>query len=142
MRTLVAQEFPQGPISKVNEGKLNRDWESLNRIANNEYRDRFPRKFAGSTVFDWDLEALKLATSNEGLDTINNEYKKRLEEYFYFKHLNASKFQNEFMKSSFLPKYEPKIVRISALYCATLQGRNLTIFGSYFGRNDDFINPF
>ena len=82
LRTLVAQEFPQGPISKVNEGKLNRDWESLNRIANNEYRDRFPRKFAGSTVFDWDLEALKLATSNEGLDTINNEYKKRLEEYF------------------------------------------------------------
>lgn len=80
LRTLVAQEFPQGPISKVNEGKLNRDWESLNRIANNEYRDRFPRKFAGSTVFDWDLEALKLATSNEGLDTINNEYNKRKEE--------------------------------------------------------------
>jgi hypothetical protein len=70
------------------------------------------------------LEALKLATSNEGLDTINNEYKKRLEEYFYFKHLNASKFQNEFMKSSFLPKYEPKIVRISALRCGTVQGRN------------------
>ena len=89
MRTLVALEFPQGPISKVNEVKLNRDWESLNRIANNEYRDRFPRKFAGSTVFDWDLEALKLATSNEGLDTINNEYKKRLEEYFSFKHLVA-----------------------------------------------------
>ena len=86
LRTLVAQEFPQGPISKVNEGKLNRDWESLNRIANNEYRDRFPRKFAGSTVFDWDLEALKLATSNEGIDTINNEYQKRLEEYFSFKH--------------------------------------------------------
>ena len=29
--------------------------------------------------------------------------------------LKVSKFQNEFMKSSFLPKYEPKIVRISAL---------------------------
>ena len=28
--------------------------------------------------------------------------------------LKVSKFQNEFMKSSFLPKYEPKIVRISA----------------------------
>ena len=38
--------------------------------------------------------------------------------------LKVSKFQNEFMKLSFLPKYEPKIVRISALYCATLQGRN------------------
>ena len=33
----------------------------------------------------------------------------------------VSKFQNEFMKSSFLPKYEQKIVRISAL---TTQGRN------------------
>ena len=38
--------------------------------------------------------------------------------------LKVSKFQNEFMKSSFLPKYEPKIS------------------GSYFGRNDDIINSF
>ena len=38
--------------------------------------------------------------------------------------LKISKFQNEFIKSSFLPKYEPNIVRISALYCATLHGRN------------------
>ena len=38
--------------------------------------------------------------------------------------LKVSKFQNEFMKFSFLPKYEPNIVRISALYCAMLQGRN------------------
>ena len=30
--------------------------------------------------------------------------------------LKVSKIQNEFIKSSFLPKYEPKIVRISALY--------------------------
>ena len=29
--------------------------------------------------------------------------------------LKVSKFQNEFMKSPFLPKYERKIVRISAL---------------------------
>ena len=29
----------------------------------------------------------------------------------------GQKFQNEFMKSSFLPKYERKIVRISALQC-------------------------
>ena len=29
--------------------------------------------------------------------------------------LKVSKFQNEFMKSSFLPKYEPKIVSISTL---------------------------
>ena len=38
--------------------------------------------------------------------------------------LKVSKFQNEFMKSSLLPKYEQNIVRISALYYATLQGRN------------------
>ena len=62
----------------------------------------------------------------------------RLQSYRYLK---VSKFQNEFMKSSFLPKYEPNFVRMSALYtyCATLQGRN---FGSYFGRNDDFIDSF
>ena len=30
--------------------------------------------------------------------------------------LKVIKFQNEFMKSSFLPKYERKIVRISALH--------------------------
>ena len=30
--------------------------------------------------------------------------------------LKVSKFQNEFMKSSFLPKYERNIVRISALH--------------------------
>ena len=29
--------------------------------------------------------------------------------------VKVSKFQNEFMKSLFLPKYEPKIVKISAL---------------------------
>ena len=58
--------------------------------------------------------------------------------------LKVSKFQNEFMKSSFLPKYEPNIVRISALNCATLyyRGEILSIFGSYFGRNDDFVNSF
>ena len=35
--------------------------------------------------------------------------------------LKVSQFQNEFMKSSFLPKYEQKIVKISAL---TSQGKN------------------
>ena len=35
--------------------------------------------------------------------------------------LKVRQFQNEFMKSSFLPKYEQKIVRISAL-CS--EGRN------------------
>ena len=35
--------------------------------------------------------------------------------------VKVSEFQNEFMKSPFLPKYEQKIVRISAL-CS--EGRN------------------
>ena len=34
--------------------------------------------------------------------------------------LKVSKFQNEFMKSLFLPKYEPNIVRISALHCTVI----------------------
>ena len=46
--------------------------------------------------------------------------------------LKVSKCQNEFMKSTFLPKYEANIVRISTLYCATLQGRNLHNFWFIF----------
>ena len=40
--------------------------------------------------------------------------------------LKVSKFQNEFMKSSFRSKYVPILYWISALYCATLLqlGRN------------------
>ena len=53
--------------------------------------------------------------------------------------LKVSYFQNEFMKSSFLPKYERMIVSISAL-CN--EGRKPDNFFSYFGRNDDFINSF
>jgi hypothetical protein len=56
--------------------------------------------------------------------------------------IKVSKFQNEFMKSSFLPKYEPNIVKISALYLPHYRVQILTIFVSYFGRNDDFINSF
>ena len=51
--------------------------------------------------------------------------------------VKVSKFQNEFMKSSYLPKYEPKIVRIVRQSTGIL-----TIFGSDFWRNDDFINSF
>ena len=53
--------------------------------------------------------------------------------------LKVRQFQNEFMKSSVLPKYVQKIVEISAL---TTQGRNPDNFSSYFGRNDDFTNLF
>ena len=47
------------------------------------------------------------------------------------------------MKSSLLPKYEPKIVRISALLnVAQYRAEILTILGSYFGRKDAFKNSF
>ena len=62
---------------------------------------------------------------------------------FLDRSLNVSKFQNEFMNSSFLPKYERNIVRISALYTVPhYRAEILTIFRSYFGRNDDFIISF
>ena len=51
--------------------------------------------------------------------------------------LKVSQFQNELMMPSFLPKYEQKIVMISAL-CS--EGRNLDSFYAYFGRNEDFIH--
>ena len=49
----------------------------------------------------------------------------------FSKRLKVSKFQNEVMKSSFLPKYEPKIVRIPAQPCSVSQFKAdiLTIFG-------------
>ena len=42
--------------------------------------------------------------------------------------LKVSKFLNEFLKSSFLPKYEPNISRVSVLY-TTYRAEVLTIFG-------------
>ena len=53
--------------------------------------------------------------------------------------VKVRQFQNEFMKSLFLPKYEQKIVGISSLSC---EGKNLDNFLLYFGRNDDLINSF
>ena len=57
--------------------------------------------------------------------------------------LKVSKVQIEFMKSSFLQRYEWKIVRISALCSeAHYRAEIRTIFRSYFGRNDDSMNSF
>ena len=57
---------------------------------------------------------------------IKNRLRKKLA-YWYI--LKVRQFQNEFMKSSFLPKYKQKIVRISAL-CS--EGRNLDNFSFVF----------
>ena len=53
--------------------------------------------------------------------------------------VKVSKSQNKFMKSSFLPKNEQNIARISAL---TFRAEILAMIRSFFGRNDDFINLF
>ena len=53
--------------------------------------------------------------------------------------LKVSKSQNKFMKSSFLPKNERNIARISAL---TFRAEILAIFRSFFGKNDGFIKVF
>ena len=53
--------------------------------------------------------------------------------------LKVRQFQNEFMKSSFLPKYKQKIVRISAL-CS--EGRNLYDFLFIFWEKRCLINSF
>ena len=62
-------------------------------------------------------------------------YESRLHSYKYVK---FSKFQNEFMKLSSLPKYEPNFVRISA----TKQGKNPYHFWFIFLRNNYIINSF
>ena len=58
--------------------------------------------------------------------------------------VKVSKFQNVLMKSSFFPKYRRTIVKICALQCSLVQYREeiLKIFGSYFVRNDAFVNSF
>ena len=57
-------------------------------------------------------------------------------------HKNKKKivFQNEFMRSSFLPKCQPKVIRISALPFNKLMVEILVIFGCHFERNDDLID--
>ena len=49
--------------------------------------------------------------------------------------MKVTKIQNEFLKLSFLPKYEPNIVRISALYYAKQQERNPYNFWFIFWEN-------
>ena len=53
--------------------------------------------------------------------------------------VKVSKSQNKSMKSSFFPKNEQNIARISTL---TFKAEILAIFRSFFGENDDFINLF
>ena len=53
------------------------------------------------------------------------------------RYLKVSKFQNEFMKSLFLPKYEPGFLPFTVPH---YREEILTIFGSYFVRINSFWN--
>ena len=53
--------------------------------------------------------------------------------------IKVRQFQNEFMKLSFLPKYEQKIVKISAL---TTQGRNPDNFSLVFSSEKQWFHKF
>jgi hypothetical protein len=103
------------------------------------------------SIFIWTASLLGLAHSEEEFgefeDKVSILIKKLMDSKYLMSEnestlLKVSKFQNEFMKSSFLSKYEPNIVRISALTVPHYRAEIFTIFGSYFGRNDDFINSF
>ena len=65
LRKLVAEEFPQGPISKVNEPKLTAELNSFIRLSNNVYGKKYPRIFTESTSTNLDREQLKSTTSTE-----------------------------------------------------------------------------
>ena len=65
LRKLVAEEFPQGPISKVNEPKLTAELNSFIRLSNNVYGKKYPRIFTESTSTCLDREQLKSSTSTE-----------------------------------------------------------------------------
>ena len=79
----------------------------------------------GIVAVSYEREIQWVAVSNESNPFWTWTGQKNLELWIYFslslwKTLKVNKFQNKSMKSSLLPKYEPNIVRISALYCATL----------------------
>lgn len=80
LRKLIVEEFPQGPLSQIDENKLSKDLESLNRISNNLYLERYPRRFKGCTATGLELEDLKAITSTEALDYLSkNSIQKALQ---------------------------------------------------------------
>jgi len=75
LRKLVSEEFPQGPITKVNESQLSAELDSFIRLSNNVYYNRYPRKFINSTATGLDHEKLKAITSTEGLEIFSPDRK-------------------------------------------------------------------
>ena len=81
MRKYVSDQFPKGPISKVNEEKLSLQLDSLTRIANNTYSKKYPRRYTNATSLGHDLEKLKVLTSTEAFKLLakDTKYRKNLE---------------------------------------------------------------
>ena len=80
--------------------------------------------FKGLTSKETDIQEKRKFNSTL---LISEDYLRRLIGYLVKKHrpLKVRQFQNEFMKSSFLPKYEQIFFKISSL---TTQGRNPDYF--------------
>ena len=72
------------------------------------------------------------------LTCVKKYFHVNLSEYVWFC-VKVSKSQNKSMKSSFFPKNEQNIARISTL---TFKAEILAIFRSFIGKNDDFIHLF
>jgi hypothetical protein len=72
-RQLVSEEFPQGPISKVDEPRLQLEVDSFSRLVNNVYGQKYPRKFASATASGLDKESLQIVTTSEALNQLNKD---------------------------------------------------------------------
>jgi len=77
IRKLVAEKFPKGPVSVVNEEHLSAQLDSFSRLANNTYATKYPRRFAKATALGHDLELLKTLTSNEAFRILGKDTKYR-----------------------------------------------------------------
>ena len=71
LRKVITEEFPQGPISKVDDRKLNADLDAYTRLTNNIYFNKYPRKYPNSSVTELDIEKLRVATSTEGMNILS-----------------------------------------------------------------------
>ena len=81
---MITEEFPQGPISKVDDRKLNADLDAYTRLTNNIYFNKYPRKYPNSSVTELDREKLRVATSTEGMNILSGKEKKVSLIFFFF----------------------------------------------------------
>lgn len=77
LRLLLTETFPRGPTTSVaNEAGLTKDLESLTRLSNNIYREKYPRSLTtalGATGLTKDI--LARATSEEVMVSLSDDKK-------------------------------------------------------------------